>query len=269
MKRKGIYGFIGIILILLLANVIALFFLFNGKNSNSENENVNIINKEKEATFAIKTKYTKLFYPKIWEKDVEIKIYDDEVYTVKFSTDNIPLFDIYFNEQGDYVLGTLKHESENILVSIKNYPIENKEEKEQKYIKMQEDANVLIQRLTENENFILGETIDGNLENVYKIDNGFMEIYYPKRWKEKIVIDETEDSIVFMYKDNKLFELSFGKEEGFFLGTYRDMDVCILTYDLGMSNFSDEELEIAEAMQEDMNVIIEKMKENSNFQAFQ
>ena len=115
----------------------------------------------------IATKYGTLLYPLEWEKNLRTEVVDKEEYKVEFygtveGKKEQHLFDLFFNGEKGYNLGTLTTEAgEAVQINIESYDFElddswTEDEKFTLYA-MQEDINYTIGMLLENGNFTIAD----------------------------------------------------------------------------------------------------------------
>lgn len=115
----------------------------------------------------ISTKYGTLLYPKEWESNLRTEIVDKDEYKVEFygtveGKKEQHLFDLFFNGEKGYNLGTLTTEAgEAVQINIESYDFElddswTEDEKFTLYA-MQEDINYTIGMLSENGNFTIAD----------------------------------------------------------------------------------------------------------------
>ena len=115
----------------------------------------------------ISTKYGTLLYPLEWEKNLRTEIVDKDEYKVEFygtveGKKEQHLFDLFFNGEKGYNLGTLTTEAgEAVQINIESYDFElddswTEDEKFTLYA-MQEDINYTIGMLSENGNFTIAD----------------------------------------------------------------------------------------------------------------
>ncbi|MBR4022182.1 MAG: hypothetical protein IKI94_06240 [Ruminococcus sp.] len=115
----------------------------------------------------IATKYGTLLYPLEWEKNLRTEVVDKEEYKVEFygtveGKKEQHLFDLFFNGEKGYNLGTLITEAgEAVQINIESYDFElddswTEDEKFTLYA-MQEDINYTIGMLSENGNFTIAD----------------------------------------------------------------------------------------------------------------
>ncbi|MBR6647227.1 MAG: hypothetical protein IKL09_06910 [Clostridia bacterium] len=115
----------------------------------------------------ISTKYGTLLYPLEWEKNLRTEIVDKDEYKVEFygtveGKKEQHLFDLFYNGEKGYNLGTLTTETgEAVQINIESYDFElddswTEDEKFTLYA-MQEDINYTIGMLLENGNFTIAD----------------------------------------------------------------------------------------------------------------
>lgn len=223
------------------------------------------IKNDTEETFSIATRYCTISYPKKWKDAVQIDIEEGDVYSVKFSADDIPLFDLSFNGGDGNVLGTLKNKKENIIIRITTYDINKDNGNYEDYAKMQNDINVIIEHLISEYDFVADEIVENEDDSVYKIKTSVATLFYPEKWKDSVTIKKSEKSIKFSCNGTKLFDLLFDGTEGYLLGTYNNTEIRIVSYDIEEEKFSDSEFVELRAMQEGVNVIIDYLVKDKNF----
>ena len=222
--------------------------------------------REGDLTFVIETPYCNFKYPKKWEDAVEISASKtEEVYTVQFSADGNPLFAISCNDGSGYVLGTLKAAGKSVSISLTTYQLDANSAQYATYSSMQEDVNVILEHLRTDYAFDLNGGAEEDETSVFEIQTAVAPLYYPEKWKGSVTVQVTEKSVEFLCEDAKLFSVLFGPGDAYLLGTYRGTEIRIASYDLEAGAFSKAEYQRLCAMQEDVNVMIEYLMEDSNF----
>ena len=217
-------------------------------------------------TFAIKTAYADLAYPKQWENDVKVDIDETNGYVVSFSADGVKLFDLQFNCGSGDVMGTLVRDSENVILRAAFAKLDENDSNYKKHVEMQGGLDVILSHLAKDYNFAEGEENYVNTSEVYEIKTDVVSLYYPKQWENKVKVDVTDNGVYFSYKDVKLFDILFGTAEGaYLLGTYDGKDVSIVSYDLQQGDLSDNDFTTLRAMQESIDVIISNLEKDGNF----
>lgn len=216
-------------------------------------------------TFVIETPYGNLRYPEKWKDMVTIDVDDSDCYVVKFSTDGAPLFDLSFNGGSGYVLGTLKLEEGNAVLRIMSYDFDSESEMYETYCMMQEDVNVILAHLSDEYEFAVGEIIEDEDTSVFAIETPLTTLYYPEKWKERVTVDVLEDVVKFSSEGIPLFDLRLGGDEGALLGSYNGIEIRIISYDMDQNGLSEERFNELCIMQEDVNVILQYLAEDSRF----
>ena len=213
----------------------------NEQNASSENEN---------NTFITEVAGLKLQYPLRWQEQVSIEV---DTNTATFSFDNEKLFTLFFNcpDKGN-VLGTVCGD-ENIVITVSDYDVSS-----DNAVSMQEDINVILQHLTEDYDFVVGEAIVKESSDVFAIKTSVTTLYYPAKWQDVVTIEVSDTKVCFTYDNERLFDLVFVEtENGSLLGTYESTPIYVVDYEVSSNE--------ASAMQEDVNVILHYLMEDSNF----
>lgn len=140
-------------------------------------------------------------------------------------------------------------------------------------------AAVLFMKKSENNDVTQSESFSpmGNEEagdSAMTIETKYCNLYYPARWEQQLETKEKGDSVSFYSvignDTTKLFEVVFGSEEGSLVG-HLDIDgksvpVCFIFDEIIPESNWDEKVTFSVyAMQEDLNYVIEKLREEPNF----
>ncbi len=246
----------------------------DGTNSSSTAaEDETVIGKidETEDMMKIDTKYGTLKFPAKWKDEVDVSISEDEPYTVSFVTKGTDkeIFSLHFGGGEGYLLGTLPLNGENIEVFVEDAELDAKSKDFDKLCEIQEDVNVILNRLTEDYAFSVGGASKPTeaSEDVYAIKTAQATLYYPSRWKDKVEIKEKGNAVAFFSKDVEVFELQFGGKDGFSVGTYDGKDLRLVTFDF--NDYKDDKARFEElcTMQEDANTILLYLADDSKFVA--
>lgn len=252
-------------LVLLSVAMTVLCLVGCGKAADAERPGSTEDQTEAEAVFSIETDYGTLKYPSKWEKDVEVTASGDNV-DFSLKSDGSRIFSLRFNNGNGYLLGALPVDNKKIPVYVDNAELDKKAENFETLAEMQEGVNVILQNLIKDYNFDVNGTSDAE-ENpeVYEIKTSVASLYYPKRWEDKVTVEESEGSIVFLSDKVKLFELKSGGEDGFLIGKYKGKPLRLVTY--SFSKYEDDKARFEElcAMQEDSNTIIRYLEKDSDF----
>lgn len=109
-------------------------------------------------------------------------------------------------------------------------------------------------------------------EHLVDIETKYGTLYYPQKWKEYLTVEITnEERTVCFYartgeKTAHLFDVFFGEETGGYLGTIQNEDaenvnVSMLVYELNEEEWTQEEKQFLDSMQEDANWLIQNLPE--------
>lgn len=278
-----------IIIVLFVLIVACSIYLFKNKQNNekdipdNENINENIVEEDNAMivdeieTFSIETKYVTLEFPSKWKDKVDITINDEEPYTVSFSYNDSPLFDLVFNGTSGFRLGSMINNGQVININVNFYDVDSDSMSNEEYLNycaMQEDINVIIDKLVENYGFIIGESgIEAEENtNIYKITTKYCNLSYPEKWKDLVNV-EIDDSdiytVKFSYKDIPLFNLTFNEGNGYKLGNMNidgnDITIYIDDFNFNKDELSEQDYVNCCAMSSDVNVILEHLIEDYGF----
>lgn len=118
-------------------------------SSASEPATVNI------ESFMIETPYGMLKLPADWSDKIKIETKNDkEVFTVKASFANTPLFDIAFNGKDGELLGTVTGEgNKKVEVRYKKYGLDKNSDNYDELVKYQGGVEIISENLAKNDNF--------------------------------------------------------------------------------------------------------------------
>ena len=201
-----------------------------------------------EPTYTISAGGLELKYPEKWKDKVVVEVEDDRAC---FSCGETKLFDLLFNTDEGYVLGTVKGEKYTV-IRVMDYTFENEE-----LCAMQEDVNIILHHLAEDYDFEVGVAMEEEDTTTIDINTSLVTMKYPAKWQDKVQIDVSDNGVKFSAEGTPLFELIFAECDGYLLGTYKETPIYIVDYDV--------ETDEQAAMQADVNVIFQHLMEDSNF----
>ena len=212
---------------------------------------------DSDETYSIETSFATLKYPVKWKNKVSVTTSGN---TVSFSSNGTKLFDLTFDTaSGDY-LGAFVKDGKQHGVYIKSYSIPSGKDE---LAAMQEDVNVILQNLVDDYGFKFGAVLDEETGETYSITTSFATLKYPLKWKSKVSVTTSGNTVSFSSNGTKLFDLTFDKANGDFIGTYKaggtDHSVYIKSYSIPSGKD-----ELA-AMQEDVNVILQNLVKDYGF----
>lgn len=213
----------------------------------------------------IETKYADLHYPSKWEDRVKTDILEDGGYTVRFTSDGKSIFDISFNE-GDTLLGTLKNSDGDVGVYVLFYELDKKDKNYEDYAAMQDDVNVITENLAKDYDFSIGAPLLEDDGETFAIETEIVTMYYPQRWKDSVTVKADDKAVAFSCDETPLFTIHFGSGKGELLGTYDGTELWLETFDFDEKKLSAEQISIYEAMQEDVNVILQNLYDDKKFE---
>ena len=202
-------------------------------------------------TYSIDFAGLELKYPVKWKDAVTVDISEDKA---AFACDDTQLFDLLANSDEGYVLGTVCGEEYTVL-SIFDYNISDAENED--LLLMQEDMNVILQNLMADYEFVLGEAIEQEDTSTIDIETSVVTLKYPAKWKDAVSVKVSEEKVSFVNNKTPLFDLVFSEGDGFLLGIYNGTPIFVVDYPVK----TDEQA----AMQEDVNVILQYLMEDPNF----
>ena len=208
------------------------------------------------ATFPIDLGFVVLQYPLKWQDSVTIsgaeRHQPGDRFTVSFAADGTDLFALHFNgEEGD-ILGTILGEVNTPVRVTAASGLEDEDE-----IEMQEDVNVILEHLCADYSFAVGKIMKDSDDAVFWFDTPIGTLCYPAKWEDRVTVDVTDTVITFSDGDTPVFELVLIETEGYLLGTYDGKPVYLYEYAV-----TDED---RSAMQDDVNVILQKLMEDPKF----
>ena len=105
--------------------------------------------------------------------------------------------------------------------------------------------------------------------DTFDIETSVVTLKYPSKWKDLVSIEVKDSAVHFTYQDEKLFDLVLSEAENidgaYLLGTYDGTPIYIVSYSVDESKFSEDELSNYNAMQANVNVILENLKKEEKF----
>ncbi|MDO4811339.1 MAG: hypothetical protein Q3985_05265 [Eubacteriales bacterium] len=206
----------------------------------------------------VQTPYAELTVPADYEDHVTTTVVSQEPYVLSFSAkDGTQLFTLSFGKESEDLLGTLKLDDQNVVIYAAFNELDKKNENYAAYSEYQDGINTILQGMIANNDFAAGEIIEYVDNSTFDIKTPVVTMKYPMRWKDKVQIDVSEEAVKFSSNGTKLFDLLFVECDGYLLGKYKDMPIYIVDYNVA----TDEEI----AMQDDVNVILEHLTEDTSF----
>ena len=126
--------------------------------------------------------------------------------------------------------------------------------------------DVIADHLAKDYDFAQGEALSDSSEDVFAIETNLTTLYYPKKWQDKVTIDVEDNAVHFAYNGTKLFDLLFGGSEGDLLGVYDGTEVRVVLHELRQGTLSDSVYSEYLGMRDAVNVIVENLEKDSQFE---
>lgn len=239
----------------------------SGKSSADEVVSTATSEAESEMTVIISTPYADLKVPALYSAEVKSSVTSDDPYTVTFSSsEGTELFSFVFNGEGDSLIGTIVGKEDNTVIYLNTAEFNKKDENYEANIQLQDLSGEIITQLKKDYDLILNVAEEREDDTTFDIKTDVVTLKYPARWKDKVTVTVTEDAAAFSFGDTKLFDVAFVKSDGAFLiGEYQDTPVYLMFYELEKGKLSEEQFAEVNMMQEDHSVILDHLKEESDF----
>lgn len=216
----------------------------------------------------LKTPYVVLKYPAAYQKDIVTAVTGENPYTLAFrAKDGTALFTLIFNGKGEYLLGTITGENENVILYADIARLDEKSETYEEYSRYQESLGVITSHLKKDYGFIYNIAEEKEDTATFDIKTDVCTLKYPEKWKNKVSVDVDEKAARFSCGQVKLFDIVFSEEPGaVLLGTYSGTPVCVVSYTIDKTGLSKEESAELVSMQDDVNVIYDNLAADKNFE---
>lgn len=217
---------------------------------------------------SIETPYCDLVVTKEFAENVKSEVSSEEPYTVSFRmiSDDVELFSIIFGGETEDLLGTLLLENENVVMYAAFNEFDSEDENFETYCSYQEGISTIIEHLISDNDFIVNEIIEKEDTSTFDIKTEVVTMKYPDKWKDKVTVEVTDEAVKFSCGNVQLFDLSFVDCDGCLFGTYKDTPIYVVDYALNKANYSEEQYIELCTMQEDVNVILQALMVDSNFE---
>lgn len=239
--------------------ICTVLFCACGSQSNSGSESAATVDSAGVKYSIIATPYADLRVTEDFEKNIAHKETGKDPYTLTFSSkkDNTELFSIVFNGKGDSLFGTIKGEDANTVIYTNLAKLDESSENYETNRAYQNKLKDLLNCLTADYEIILGEEVDHKITSNFEIETPLVTLKYPNKWKDKVKVEVTGDSVKFSDNGTPLFDLVFKETDGYLLGTYKGTPIYMVEHPVK----NDEQA----AMQQDVNVILKYLMMDSNF----
>ncbi len=207
-------------------------------------------------TFPIDLGFVVLRYPKRWENAVTLtgaEPHDPaDRFALSFSDGGTTLFTLRFNDEEGDILGTILGTVNTTLRVTVDSGLADERKRE-----MQDDVNVILEHLNEEYCFVAGKIIQNQDDSLFYFETPLGTLCYPQKWEDRVTVEVSEVVISFSEGDTPIFDLVMIDSEGYLLGSYDGKPVYLYEYAV--------ENEDQSAMQDDVNVILQKLMEDPKF----
>lgn len=212
-----------------------------------------------EKVIVIKTPYADICVPKSFDGNVANEVTSESPYTLTFmANDGTELFTLIFNGTGEVLMGTLVGQSENTVIYMNVPTIDEENENYETYCGYQSAVNTIADHLEKDYDFRINEAVPDENTATADVEGAPIPMQYPEKWMNAVQTEVTKDRVKFSNNGTPLFDLVFTKCDGYLLGTYKDTPIYIIDYEVS----TDEQI----AMQEDVNVILQHLMDDPNFE---
>ena len=207
----------------------------------------------------IETPYANLRVTEDFEENVAHKETGKDPYVLTFSSkkDDTELFSIVFNGKGDTLFGTIKGEDANTVIHTNLVKLDENSENYETNRAYQDKLKDILSCLTADYEIILGEEVDHETTSNFEIQTSVVTLKYPNKWKNKVKVEVTDDSVKFSNNGTPVFDLVFKETKGYLLGTYKDTPIYMVEHPVKNNEQA--------AMQQDVNVILKYLMQDPNF----
>ncbi len=207
----------------------------------------------------VSTPYADLKIRESVAESVETKVDSEKPYKITFKTkeDGTELLSIIFNGKEGDILGTIIGEKENTVVNMQVYDLDKDNIRYDKFSSYQIIANDIIKGLTNDYEFVSGTAVAREDNSTFDIKTSLVTLKYPAKWKDKVNVEVTDDTVKFTNDGTPLFDLYFKEADGFPIGTYKNTMIYVKDYDVK----TDEQAK----MLQDINVIINNLSKDPDF----
>lgn len=207
----------------------------------------------------ISTPYAELRVNEELGQKVSHKESGTDPYVVTFSSkkDDTELFSLVFKGKGDTLFGTLVGEDENIVIYTNTSKLDEKSDNYKENLTLQAELRDILDCLTADYEIILGEEVSHEVTSNFEIETSVVTLKYPNKWKDRVNVEVTDDSVKFSDGETPVFDLVFKECDGYLLGTYKDTPIYMVEHPV--------EKDDQAAMQQDVNVILKYLMQDPNF----
>ena len=247
--------------IIIAAILLICVFLFCacGSQSDGNPENAATVDSAGVKYNIIETPYANLRVTEDFDENVAHKETGKEPYVLTFSSkkDDTELFSIVFNGKGNTLFGTIVGEDANTVIHTNLVKLDENSENYETNRAYQDKLKDILSCLTADYEIILGEEVDHETTSDFDIETPVVTLKYPNKWKNKVKVEVTDDSVKFSNNGTPVFDLVFKETKGYLLGTYKETPIYMVEHPVKTNEQA--------AMQQDVNVILKHLMKDPNF----
>lgn len=245
--------------VVVAAALIAVLLAACGSQSDGKPENAATVDSAGVKYNIIETPYANLRVTEDFDENVAHKETGKEPYVLTFSSkkDDTELFSIVFNGKGNTLFGTIVGEDANTVIHTNLVKLDENSENYETNRAYQDKLKDILSCLTADYEIILGEEVDHETTSDFDIETPVVTLKYPNKWKNKVKVEVTDDSVKFSNNGTPVFDLVFKETKGYLLGTYKDTPIYMVEHPVKTNEQA--------AMQQDVNVILKHLMKDPNF----
>lgn len=245
--------------VVVAAALIAVLLAACGSQSDGKPENAATVDSAGVKYNIIETPYANLRVTEDFDENVAHKETGKEPYVLTFSSkkDDTELFSIVFNGKGNTLFGTIVGEDANTVIHTNLVKLDENSENYETNRAYQDKLKDILSCLTADYEIILGEEVDHETTSDFDIETPVVTLKYPNKWKNKVKVEVTDDSVKFSNNGTPVFDLVFKETKGYLLGTYKETPIYMVEHPVKTNEQA--------AMQQDVNVILKHLMKDPNF----
>lgn len=245
--------------VVVAAALIAVLLAACGSQSDGKSENAATVDSAGVKYNIIETPYANLRVTEDFDENVAHKETGKEPYVLTFSSkkDDTELFSIVFNGKGNTLFGTIVGEDANTVIHTNLVKLDENSENYETNRAYQDKLKDILSCLTADYEIILGEEVDHETTSDFDIETPVVTLKYPNKWKNKVKVEVTDDSVKFSNNGTPVFDLVFKETKGYLLGTYKETPIYMVEHPVKTNEQA--------AMQQDVNVILKHLMKDPNF----
>ena len=203
-----------------------------------------------------------LYLPDNWDMPIRTESILGDPMVISFWAEDVKLYELTFSENADGAVGMVRIEDGTIYVGMRLTELEIEDNM---LLSMQETINELMAQLRLEDVPDVPEDTQPQADIL--VDTPYGELHFPEKWKDYLMTQQEEDLVDFYaalpdHEPVLLFTVVFETANGHASGVITaqngtQTDLAIVIHDLELpGDWSDGEIDIVYAMQEDMNYLL-------------